>query len=321
MAAAAALGGVAVDHLVSMFVSPAEAKDATASSVCQQGPALGAATQQIEVGSQTPSQVTVGYSVTPINLTNGQALAEPQILSGTAALALHGLLMKLHAESMQGQLTAKPAAQRDTAAQQSVAVSAAAQASARPSSHVAAAPRADNAHQLRMDNLPPEVLRLLPQELLEQGPAALLQQLQQYLQLKQQLVSHDQQDIQPEQQESHRRPARVHTVHSDPLHALAAACEEQDDDYEQHLKSSGSGGSSTSCTDPLEVSPEHVNHQHAGRGGMQGTLDDYMPWNGPAAAGVEVEEQQLPTVHDMAVYLQQQLQRQRDIKGLRKSAR
>lgn len=100
MASAVALEGVAVSHLLSMFVSPTEAKDATASSACQQGPALAAAPQQRHVGSHTPTQVTVGYSITPINISNGQALAEPQILSGTAALALHGLLMKLHAENM-----------------------------------------------------------------------------------------------------------------------------------------------------------------------------------------------------------------------------
>lgn len=97
---AAALEGVAVDHLLSMFVSPTEARDATTSSACPQGPALVAAPQQRHIGSHTPTQVTVGYSITPINLSDGQSLAEPQILSGTAALALHGLLMKLHAESM-----------------------------------------------------------------------------------------------------------------------------------------------------------------------------------------------------------------------------
>lgn len=201
-------------------------------------------------------------------------------------------------------------------------------AAARPDpSHAVTAPQATPAaatdHQPSIHDLPPEVLRLLPKELLEQGPAALLEQLQQYVQLKQQLVSHNHQGIQPEQQESHRRTARVQVVHSDPLHALAAACEEQDgllDSYEQHCGRSGSGGSSTSCTDPLEVSPKHSDQQAVGRV-QEGFYND-IPWSEQAAADAESEgeEQQTPSVHDMAMYIKQ-LQSQRNFKEQSHTAR
>lgn len=216
----------------------------------------------------------------------------------------------------QEQLTAKPEVCSDTAAHHSVSVSAAANPDLNDAASAPLATPAAATDQPSIDDLPPDVLRLLPKELLEQGPAALLEQLQQYVQLKQQLVGHKHATIQPGQQESHRRTTRVQVVHSDPLHALAAACEEQDGllKYKQHCERSGSDGSGTSCTDPLEVSPEHLNHRTVGR--RQGELSNDLPWSEQAAAVAESEgeQQQLPSQHDMAMYIKKQLQNQSNSK-------
>lgn len=93
--------GDVISSLLSMFVSPTDAPSGAAGASVHQEPRQQSAARQSRDGhSSAVSKVTVGYKVTPINLVNGQALAEPQVLAGTAALALHGLLMKLHAQNM-----------------------------------------------------------------------------------------------------------------------------------------------------------------------------------------------------------------------------
>jgi hypothetical protein len=42
----------------------------------------------------------LGYQVTPVNVATGQALAKPQTLTGTAAMAAHVMLMKIHSKQL-----------------------------------------------------------------------------------------------------------------------------------------------------------------------------------------------------------------------------
>ncbi len=103
MGFAAGSEGAVVSQLLSMFVGRTAASHTVAEQ--QQKDLLHT---DVHVTAEPP--VTLGYKITPINLVTGQDLAEPQVLDGTAALALHGLLMKLHAQTMVRELYRLPAA-------------------------------------------------------------------------------------------------------------------------------------------------------------------------------------------------------------------
>lgn len=199
----------------------------------------------------------------------------------------------------------------DTAAQQSAAVSPTAQQPAAPSStfaatrpgkhHAAGAGHAaavagagggasGHAQQPGLDGLPAEVLKLLPKELLEQGPEVLKQQLEEYLHLRQQLASHEQAG-QLEQQESYRGAAEVCSqLAGTPTAARAGHKRQRQGDCEQLMQRHGSGGSSTSCTDPLEASPEQHDQQLLGTSTFRAANSNGQQWgwreNSPAAAAV-----------------------------------
>jgi hypothetical protein len=287
MATAPALlrNGASVDHIISIFANPEQPggiDSATSEQPCSSnskqqhlaglhGPrketssaaaAIAAANESAakysarshrapSSDSQQQGNAVLAYRVTPINLLTGSALAQPQVLSGTAAIALQTLLMKLNTQRLQEQLqqqhqvTAQQseamqplhqqrqpavkqeegaAAQQQQQQQQPVDSSAAlARALAAAGQAAAAADLQETLPHLPGDSaVAKDVLALVPQ----QGPSAMVEQLQEYMQLQQRLGTKQQ--------------------------GPGAAAERST----LELDRAGSGACSSSCSDPLQQQPE-----------------------------------------------------------------
>jgi hypothetical protein len=321
MATAPALlcNGASVDHLISIFADPEQPAGCKDSATSQQpcnsnckastpaaaGPAAAAIAAANETAAKNSARsqlahsndsqqqqggTVLAYQVTPINLLSGAALAQPQVLSGTAAIALHTLLIKLNAQRLQEQLQEKQqqqqaAAQHSEAQQQQLlpavkqeAGGAAADASQtkqqqqqqqqqhQPADPVdglraalATAGRAaatadlqDILSQLQSDAyVATDVLSLLPQQLLQRGPSAMMEQLQQYMELQKRLDSRQQQ-----QQQGLGAASAVSAGRKQEMPAAGGSLLD--------LDRAGSGASSSSCSDPLQQQQPHLGKQSVG---------------------------------------------------------
>ncbi|KAF6262272.1 hypothetical protein COO60DRAFT_664399 [Scenedesmus sp. NREL 46B-D3] len=176
---------------------------------------------------QQQGRTILAYQVTPINVSTGSTLAQPQVLSGTAAIALQTLLMKLNVQRLQEQLNEQQQQQQQQATAQRPeamqpqhqlqlpavvkeggrAVDEAPRAAhavqqlqqpADPSAALlgalaaaaAAAETQDTLSQLQGGaGVAEDVLALVSKQLLQQEPSAMVEQLHQYTQLQQCLES------------------------------------------------------------------------------------------------------------------------------------
>lgn len=296
MAAPAVMDDCVLDRLLGMFVDPAASGQAAMDRSPTQQQHEHARPTKAPATAAAP-RVAFGYKVIPLNLLNGQQLAKPQVLAGTGALALHGLLMKLHSADQQKQPLLRDAASAVNLPDK----------------------LADGQEQPRgFDRLPGEVRKLVPDELVQNGQAVLVQQLQQYLQSHQQLEGRQQQQkrSQSQQHVSYRAPAEHQQHHQkvpDDHHGLQGAC---------------SNAASSSCSDTSDLpAQQHVNDQQTGAEDMvQDPIQDAATRSSDgdleAAAETGIEAPKLQpadvlnqrlswlTAEEMAAYLDQQLQRQ-----------
>jgi hypothetical protein len=287
--------GASVDHIISIFADPEQAAGCKDSATSEQ-PCSSNSRQQhlglphgarkettsaaaaIAAANETAAKYSVrsqrapsadsqqqqgntvlAYQVTPINLLTGAALAQPQVLSGSGAIALQTLLMKLNAQRLVEQLQQQ---QQQVTAQQSEAVQPQRHAAVKqeegapaqqqqqqqqPADPSAALARALAAAgqaaatadlQETLPHLPRDAAVakdvVAPQQLLQQGPTAMVEQLQQFMQLQQRLETN--------QQGCGRAPGQA-------LKEAAARSMNE-------LDRMGSGACSSSCSDPLHEQPE-----------------------------------------------------------------
>jgi hypothetical protein len=239
---------------------------------------------------QQQGGTVLAYQITPINLLSGAALAQPQVLSGNAAIALHTLLIKLNAQRLQEQL--KEEQQQQATAQHSevkqqqqlpavkheVVDAAAGQAPGATQAEqqqqqnplaalqaaLAAAGRAavtadlqETLSQLQSDAWgEKDALALLPQQVLQQGPAAMVEQLQQYIELQQRLDSR-------QQQQQGLGASEVNAGQAQQMPAAGRST--------LGLDRIGSGASSSSCSDPLQQQQQQAGkHRSVGAAGGAG---------------------------------------------------
>lgn len=100
---ASAFGDAAeLQRLIDMFTTASNAAAASGGSRDSPAPAAGqdahdASTAAAAAGADG---LALGYLVTPVNVLTGQPLAKPQTLTGTAAMAAHVLLMKIHSKAL-----------------------------------------------------------------------------------------------------------------------------------------------------------------------------------------------------------------------------
>eukprot|EP00879_Flechtneria_rotunda_P004424 GHRR01004675.1.p1 GENE.GHRR01004675.1~~GHRR01004675.1.p1 ORF type:complete len:633 (+),score=320.06 GHRR01004675.1:281-2179(+) len=287
-----------MDQVLSVFLSPAPAQSrdrGPCSSIGQPGKLVkgvggtaivGSAYANDTVDAAAAAGMVVGYSITPISLANMEPLAKPQILSGTGAMAVHTLLMKLHARKLQQKLGAQqqkpqlpgmqqnhgqPCATPPTSAEQQAAAHAAKAGDRHATSQddtvglqnqpefaggVQQAGAAEAAHPAAAaappGELAQEVMQLVPHELLEQGPAAVMQQLQEYLTLQQELRQQQQQ--QQAAAVYGTQPEEPHvSLHSRQQSKTTGRAKQQQRRHDQMFANAADSDSGISYSDPLET--------------------------------------------------------------------
>lgn len=137
--------------------------------------------EQVDSRAAGDRQVQIGYRITAVDLLSGEELSEPQVLAGPAAVAVHRLLTKLHAQSLAEGLSAAAAAAAAEAAAPAVTDAVGAACSSGGGGSGGGADSSGRVPSAAAQALAAEVLRLLPRGLQEQGPVAMMARLQEYL--------------------------------------------------------------------------------------------------------------------------------------------